>query len=239
MKVIELYFPIVIETNEAVPDSGGAGFYRGGNAQRTLYRFLNAGEVSLHDDRWFTKPWGVNGGSCGKRSEKALFINNSWNTDKPEKRILPSKADNVFVKVGDVLEWVTWGGGGLGDPLTRPAETVALEVHRRLVTEKGAKDNYGVVVNMTDFTVEEEATKKLRTEMAAVRPEGWNDVVYNRGGTLEELQKTCLEETSLEPPIPQWKRDPYGPHTGLPYVQNWFKKMRETGGWQIDDSFKL
>lgn len=53
---IELYFPLILEANESVPDSGGPGFYRGGNAQRTLYRFLSEGEVSLHDDRWFTKP---------------------------------------------------------------------------------------------------------------------------------------------------------------------------------------
>lgn len=53
---IELYFPLILEANEAIPDSGGAGFYRGGNAQRKLYRFLSEGEASLHDDRWFTKP---------------------------------------------------------------------------------------------------------------------------------------------------------------------------------------
>lgn len=52
---IELNFPVRLEVNEAVADSGGAGFHRGGNAQKTLYRFLCAGEFSLHDDRWFTK----------------------------------------------------------------------------------------------------------------------------------------------------------------------------------------
>lgn len=236
---IELYFPVIIEANEAVPDSGGAGFYRGGNAQRTLYRFLNQGEVSLHDDRWFTKPWGVNGGSCGKRSSKALYINATWGTDHEEKIILPSKADHVKVKPGDVLEWVTWGGGGLGDPLTRPVETVALEVHQRLVTEQGARENYGVVVNMDDFSVDTDATKILRAGMAEARPAGWADVVYNRGGSLEELQKSCLEETALEPPVPQWLNDPYGPHTGLSYVQDWYRKMRQAGGWQINDSFKI
>lgn len=29
---------------------------------------------------------------------------------------------------GDVLEWITWGGGGLGDALLRPADIVAKEV---------------------------------------------------------------------------------------------------------------
>ena len=236
---IELYYPVIIEVNEAVPDSGGAGFHRGGNAQRTLYRFLNAGEVSLHDDRWFTKPWGVSGGSCGARSHKALFVNNSWGTANPERVILPSKADHVRVKPGDVLEWVTWGGGGLGDPLTRPAKKVALEVHRRLVSEKGARENYGVVMDMETFTADDEATRQLRAEMAAARPAGWADVVYNRGGSLEELQRDCREETGLEPPVPQWGAEPYGPHTGLTYVKEWFQKMRGSKGWRLDGSFKL
>ncbi|KAK7509908.1 uncharacterized protein IWZ02DRAFT_494858 [Phyllosticta citriasiana] len=131
---IELYFPIIVEANEAVADSGGAGFYRGGNAQRTLYRFLCAGEVSIHDDRWLTKPYGTP--SAAQHYE-----------------ILPSKMDHLDVQPGDVLEWVTWGGGGLGDPLTRPAETVALEVHRGLVTLPGARDKYGVVVNAADFSL--------------------------------------------------------------------------------------
>lgn len=42
---------------------------------------------------------------------------------------------------------MTWGGGGLGDSLTRPAKVVALEVKRKLVSFQGAREGYGVVVN--------------------------------------------------------------------------------------------
>ena len=119
-----------------------------GNAQRTLYRFLSAGEFSLHDDRWLTKPWGVRGGKPGSRSKKALHrVDGS-------SQLLPSKCDHVKVQLGDLLEWQTWGGGGLGDPFTRPAETVALEVRRKLVTVSGAKENYGVIVNPETLEVE-------------------------------------------------------------------------------------
>ena len=54
----------------------------------------------------------------------------------------------MTILYSDLLEWQTWGGGGLGDPLTRPAESVALEVKRKLVTVDGAKSNYGVIVPM-------------------------------------------------------------------------------------------
>ena len=39
---------------------------------RMGYRFLEPGEISIHDDRWLTYPWGVNGGLPGERSEKIL-----------------------------------------------------------------------------------------------------------------------------------------------------------------------
>ena len=46
---------------------------------------------------------------------------------------------------GDVLHFVTWGGGGWGDPLERDPALVELEVRRGLVTDEGAR-RYGVVV---------------------------------------------------------------------------------------------
>jgi 5-oxoprolinase (ATP-hydrolysing) len=154
-----------------------------------------------------------------------------------------------------VLEWITWGGGGLGDPLTRPASKVALEVHRRLVTVDGAAKNYGVVVR-PDYTVDEAATTKLRAQMRAKpspssngAPKAVNGngsthanghtnghahadadgVSIDRGGSLHELIASCAAETGLPPPRPQWERDPYGPHVALPYVKEWYKKMRKGG----------
>jgi 5-oxoprolinase (ATP-hydrolysing) len=99
---IELYFPVIIEANEALPDSGGAGFYRGGNAQRTLYRWLCEGDVSIHDDRWMLKPWGVNGGMPGSRSRKILYRNNSYGTEREGENaeLCQSKQDYLHVYPG-------------------------------------------------------------------------------------------------------------------------------------------
>lgn len=227
---IEFNYPLRIEANETLADSGGAGFYRGGNAQRTLYRFLSAGEFSLHDDRWFTKPWGVNGGKPGSRSKKIIYYH-SRDPENPPKEVLKSKCDYIRVAPGDLLEWVTWGGGGLGDPLTRPAEKVALEVHRKSVTFEGARENYGVVVNPVDYSVDQAATDALRGKMKAERPSNESQELFDRGGTIAELRASCLEETGQAPPIPQWEKDPYGPHVNLLYVKEWFKLMRDRGDW--------
>jgi len=107
------------------------------------------------------------------------------------------------------------------------------------VTFDGAKRNYGVVVTPGDFTVDEASTQALREEMRGARPKDWAEVTYNRGGRIEELRRVCLEETGLEPPRPQWETDPYGPHTGLPYVREWYGKMREEKGWVLEDKIDL
>ena len=69
---LERYFPLMIERYETVPDSGGAGLHRGGNGIDMAYRFLEPGHIAIHDDRWFTAPWGVNGGRPGARARKVL-----------------------------------------------------------------------------------------------------------------------------------------------------------------------
>jgi 5-oxoprolinase (ATP-hydrolysing) len=99
---IELYFPVIIEANEALADSGGAGYYRGGNAQRTLYRWLCEGDVSIHDDRWMVKPWGVNGGKPGSRSRKIIYRNNSYGTPRQSEnaQLVQSKMDYLHVLPG-------------------------------------------------------------------------------------------------------------------------------------------
>lgn len=153
--------------------------------------------------------------------------------------VLPSKADNIRVDPGDCLEYITWGGGGLGDPLTRPAAKVALDVHRKLVTLQGARENYGVVVDPVDFRVEEGATEARRREMRVGGREmrgGQGEVeAYNRGGSLEELVANCVEETGREAPRPQWVGEPWRPHVGLGYVREWYARMRERGyeGWDV------
>lgn len=224
---IELNYPLRIEANESVADSGGPGFYRGGNAQRTLYRFLARGEFSLHDDRWFTKPWGLRGGKPGQRSRKVLYRSGSTTGV-----ILPSKCDHIRVDPDDLLEWVTWGGGGLGDPLDRPAEKVALEVRRKLVTVEGARSGYGVVVD-ANLQTNEVDTEQLRSQMRLERAQLGNLPVYDRGGTIEQLSKTALQETGLEAPSPQWEEELYGPHSGLEYVRNWYADMKEQKGWAL------
>jgi 5-oxoprolinase (ATP-hydrolysing) len=96
----------------------------------------------------------------------------------------PVHHQNTDVHPSDKLEWQTWGGGGLGDPLTRPAETVAIEVRRRLVTIAGAEKNYGVVINPTTLQVDEVATETLRADVERAEA-GKEAPLYDRGGSRQ------------------------------------------------------
>jgi N-methylhydantoinase B len=189
---LEAYFPLRIERHETTPDSGGAGKNRGGNALRVDYCFLEDGEISIHDDRWLTYPWGVNGGQPGKRSEKILY-----RTDGSIE-YHQSKCDNVKVKKGDILAFITWGGGGWGNPIERDANMVATDVRRGLVTPEGAK-RYGVVVN-ADGTVNEEETKRLRADIKSKQPAKMP--VFDLGPPLAQTLANCEKETHLPAPRP-------------------------------------
>nr|GAT60850.1 5-oxoprolinase [Mycena chlorophos] len=212
---LELYFPLRIEEYFTVTDSGGAGLYRGGNGQRIVYRFLEPGEISLHDDRCIIPPWGVLGGEPGVRSSKVLVHHGSG-----RREVLQSKCDHIRVEQGDILEWQTWGGGGYGDPLKRDANIVALEVHRKLVSFEGAK-RYGVVVR-PDYTVDEAATDSLRAKVASAR-EWVKPEVFNRGGSIGELRAKVFEETGLHPPRLPSEVPLRGPMTGLPHIRAWMQ----------------
>ncbi|WP_430386616.1 hydantoinase B/oxoprolinase family protein [Blastomonas fulva] len=191
---LERYFPLVIERYETVPDSGGAGLHRGGNGIIMTYRFLEPGVIAIHDDRWFVPPWGVNGGKPGARARKIL--------EKPDgtQTIVGNKVEDLAIEAGDILHFITWGGGGWGDPLERAAELVAKEIRQGLVTSEGAKA-YGVIAD-ADGVLDAAATEALRTQMRSERPDL---PLFDYGPSIEQLRANCLAETGLPAPIqPRW-----------------------------------
>jgi N-methylhydantoinase B len=187
---LEAYFPLRIERYATVPDSGGAGKNRGGNGVEIVYCFLEPGQISIHDDRWFLPPWGVDGGEPAARSRKLLVRKDG--TSEP----LPAKCDRISVQPGDLLHFITWGGAGWGDPLDRDPALVIKDVRWRLITTEGAR-KYGIVV-MDNYDLDAEATTSLREEMRSARgplP------VFNFGRSVEELRRTCKAETGLDAPV--------------------------------------
>ncbi|MEP2735913.1 MAG: hydantoinase B/oxoprolinase family protein [Erythrobacter sp.] len=194
---LERYFPLRIERYSTEPDSGGAGLHRGGNGIHMTYRFLADGAIAIHDDRWFVPPWGVNGGHPGERATKILERLDG------SKEIVGNKIEDVEVKEGELLHFITWGGGGWGDPLERDPELVGLEIRQGLVTPEGAKD-YGVIADH-DGVIDASGTDALRAKISRERGEL---ELFDYGPGIETLRANCEAETGLPAPIqPVWHSD--------------------------------
>jgi N-methylhydantoinase B len=67
---------------------------------------------------------------------------------------------------GDRLRLWTTGSGGHGPPLERDAERVLDDVLDERISRDSARDIYGVVIS--DDTIDMDATRKRRAELAAV-----------------------------------------------------------------------
>jgi N-methylhydantoinase B len=63
---------------------------------------------------------------------------------------------------GDVFRLDTPGGGGYGDPLSRPAERVLADVREGHLSAEAAERDYGVVLSADGDIVDQAATARRR-----------------------------------------------------------------------------
>lgn len=159
---IEAGAPVRIEGAALVPDSGGAGRYRGGCAVEKVYSILAPGHVSISDDRAQSRPYGVAGGRPGTSSHKWIERADGG------REALPAKADAIAVAAGDRIIFRTAGGGGYGNPLERPADQVRADVAQGLLTIDAASGEYGVILG-AGLQVDQRATDELRTGLMRER----------------------------------------------------------------------
>jgi N-methylhydantoinase B len=144
IEIIESEFPTRVERFEMIPDSGGAGRWRGGLGFARDYRIL-AEEVrfSMRTDKHDIEPWGADSGRAGAKGSCII------NPDANPKR-LPSRFGDYRLRKGDLLRLDRPGGGGLGDPLERPATTVLEDVRQGYVSVERALSDYAVMVDLID-----------------------------------------------------------------------------------------
>jgi len=161
VEMIEQDYPIRINQYGLVPDTGGAGQYRGGLALMREYESLHDGALlNVRSDKRDFPPHGLFNGKNGKPSKNIL------NPDSKHK-ILPVLMTEVeTLNRGDVFRHIMAGGGGYGDPLKRTPELVLKDVIEEKVTIAGAREDYGVVIikKAEEFIIDSIATKKLRTQ---------------------------------------------------------------------------
>jgi N-methylhydantoinase B len=155
VEVAESEFPIVVERYGLVPDTGGAGEYRGGLAIERVWRCLTPGtSLIVRSDRADRPPYGLAGGGTGAPSSNVLI--------RPDgtEETLPAMFSTT-IEAGEVYVHRTAGGGGWGDPYERDPDAVAADVANEKVSVDGARERYGVVLR-PDGTTDAGATAALR-----------------------------------------------------------------------------
>jgi len=153
----EAKFPILVERFELVPDSAGAGRYRGGLGVARTTRALSPLVVNTQSDRSKCPPWGLEGGGDAAGNAIALRIGDQWKTDFPNAKVLVAQ-----LKTDDAWRVSSGGGGGYGLPFDRPAERVREDVYQGYVSVKAAADLYGVVIDPVSFEIDQAATEQRR-----------------------------------------------------------------------------
>jgi N-methylhydantoinase B len=148
----ELNYPVRIDRLSLVEDSEGAGRRRGGLGLRKDYRFDLHTTFTILADRDRSGPWGVDGGSDGRRAEYVHV------RDGVETRL--SSKTTLDLVPGDVISIRTCGGGGYGPAAAREPELVLRDVLEGKVSRERARDVYGVAI--LDGCVDHVATEALR-----------------------------------------------------------------------------
>lgn len=155
VEVLEAQHPIRIDEYAFVPDSCGAGKWRGGLGLARQYTLLAAeATLQLRSDRMKFLPYGLDGG------RPAAPTRNVLNPDG-EARALPAKLTST-IRRGDVLRHEQPGGGGHGDPFRRDPARVAADVANEKISLEYARREHGVVIDPVSLAVDEAETRALR-----------------------------------------------------------------------------
>jgi N-methylhydantoinase B len=134
IELLEASAPVLFEAKEIVPDSAGAGKYRGGPGQRLVIRNISDGPVthSMFYSRMVHRADGVLGGEAG--SPNRVRING-------EPYAQP--VGRLELAPDDVIDIELPGGGGKYPAAQRSAEAIRTDLEEGIVTPEGARKHYG------------------------------------------------------------------------------------------------
>ena len=177
----ESRFPFLVERLGLYVDSGGPGRYRGGLGYEKHLRMLKDASFMSIADRSILACWGVRGGKAGRSFQVTIDVGG------PNEREVDALADKEPVRAGEVIRIRTTGGGGWGDPLTRPYDEVERDLSWGKVSFDGARAGYGVVASGTkeSVVIDVAASDKLR-ESRRSQSSG-QEPFFDRGPGYAEL----------------------------------------------------
>lgn len=158
VEIMEAEHPVRIEDYAFVPDSCGAGRYRGGVGVRRSYRLLaDEALLQMRTDRVKFLPYGLDGGEPGGPSRNFMEIDG-------ERRELPGKITTQIGK-GTLIVHEQAGAGGFGNPLERDPEAVLEDYLDGKISAGFAQRRYAVAFDGAALDLP--GTERLRASRGA------------------------------------------------------------------------
>ncbi|RPI42788.1 MAG: hydantoinase B/oxoprolinase family protein [Betaproteobacteria bacterium] len=139
VEALENEYPLHVDENALVTDSGGAGRWRGGMGIARQIRAVVSNTIFSvrSDSHTVGVPTGVFGGLDGRR---ARLIQNYGS---PEAKVLYSKVARIEMGPGDSMRIETPGGGGYGPPAERDLRALAQDLRDGRISRAAAERDYG------------------------------------------------------------------------------------------------
>lgn len=137
IEIIEMSFPLRVEEYSLIPDSGGAGRYRGGLGVRRVWRVLERqAHASACCERTVTPPFGLSGGKAGAPARIVLH--------PPGGNALALTSKGGFLApAGSLVVMDAPGSGGYGPASARDPAALAEDLLDGYVTPIAARRDYG------------------------------------------------------------------------------------------------
>lgn len=142
VEIIENQTPIIVGYKRLITDSGGPGKYRGGLGQEIELRVIGNRPLvaSLRPDKVIFPPPGILGGEPG--------MSGSFDVDGKKVSVEP-----LSLQPGQIYHLKLPGGGGYGRPEKRELKAILSDVLNGYVSQKAARKNYGVKVDIKNLLV--------------------------------------------------------------------------------------
>jgi N-methylhydantoinase B len=136
IEILEAEFPCRITRFDLVPDSGGAGAWRGGLSMRREYELLADATVIRRFDKARFPPQGLAGGEPGGRSRFVVRLGAADEFEAPA-------SGRYEMRAGERFLVQSAGGGGYGDPRMRERAAIERDVVEGYVSAGVGKDDGG------------------------------------------------------------------------------------------------
>ncbi|MSO75777.1 MAG: hydantoinase B/oxoprolinase family protein [Alphaproteobacteria bacterium] len=138
IEILEMSFPVRVESYEVVPDTGGAGKFRGGTGARRTWRILgNEALAAVCCERTKSAPFGLLGGKAGGLGRISITYADG------REQVLNSKGA-FMAPAGSLISFQVPGSGGFGPVDGRDPAAIRRDLLNGYVTPEAARRDYGV-----------------------------------------------------------------------------------------------